>query len=80
MLYVCLKKNMQRIITIAIRAVFTFVAFLALQYMIPYYYLAPVGLLAGAFLWKTGEDGNLGIGMMMGSVAFGIFAYLYGQV
>lgn len=71
---------MQRTITIAIRAVFTFVAFLVLQYMIPYYFIAPAGLLVGAFLWKTGEDSALGIGMAIGSVAFGIFAYLYGQV
>jgi hypothetical protein len=71
---------MNAVFSIALRAVFTFVAFLVIQFMIPYYYLAIGGLLAGVFLWKTGDDKALAFGLMIGSVVFGVFAYLYGTV
>lgn len=70
---------MGNIISIAIRTVFTFVAFLAIQYVIPYFFLVPGGLLAGAFLWKTGDDKNLGYGLMIGSAIYGIFYHFYGK-
>jgi hypothetical protein len=71
---------MQNAISILIRSLFTFVAFVVIQYMIPYYLLVVAGLAAGAFLWKTGDDKALAYGLLIGSVAFGIFAFLYGKV
>ena len=71
---------MNAVFSIAVRAVFTFVAFLVIQYIIPYYFLAAGGLLAGVFLWKTGDDKAPAFGLMIGSVVFGVFAYLYGTV
>ena len=67
-------------ISVFIRALFTFVAFAAIQYVFPWYFLAPAGFLAGLFLWKTGDDRALGYGLLIGSVVFAIFAYLYGKV
>lgn len=71
---------MNQAFSIFVRATFTFVAFLVIQYLIPYYFLVAAGLLAGAFMWKTSTDRALGIGMVIGTVAFGLFAFLYGQV
>ncbi|MGI9158115.1 MAG: hypothetical protein ACR2K1_00025 [Saprospiraceae bacterium] len=71
---------MNSLFSIAVRALFTFVAFLALQYIIPYYFLAIGGLLAGIFIWKTGDDKALAFGLMIGSAVFGVFAYYYGTV
>ena len=71
---------MNNLFSIAVRALFTFVAFLAIQFIIPYYYLAIGGLLAGIFIWKTGDDKALAFGLMIGSAVFGVFAYVYGTV
>jgi hypothetical protein len=68
------------IIPILIRAAFTFVAFLVLQYKIPYYFLVLGGVGTAAFLWKTSDDRQLTLGVLAGSVLFGIFAFLYGEV
>lgn len=72
--------TMKSILPTAIRAAFTFVAFLAIQYMVPYYLLVAGGLLAGLFLWRTGDDRALAYGLLIGSTVFGLFAYFYGQV
>lgn len=66
--------------SILVRAAFTFVACLIIQYVIPWYFLAAGGLLAGLFLWKTSDDRALGFGVLIGSAAFGLFAWLYGNV
>jgi hypothetical protein len=71
---------MQSFFPTALRAAFTFVAFVALQYMIPYYLLVLGGLGAGAFMWKTGDDRALAFGLMIGSALFGVFAFFFGQV
>ncbi|MBL7804862.1 MAG: hypothetical protein JNL02_14070 [Saprospiraceae bacterium] len=71
---------MQQSFSVLVRAAFTFVAFLLIQYVIPYYFLVFGGLLAGLFMWRSGSDRALGIGMIIGSVAFGIFAWMYGNV
>jgi hypothetical protein len=71
---------MNNLFAIAVRALFTFVAMLAIQFIIPYYFLAIGGLLAGVFIWKTGDDKALALGLMIGSAVFGVFAYLYGTV
>ncbi|MEZ4918724.1 MAG: hypothetical protein R2792_06410 [Saprospiraceae bacterium] len=67
-------------ISALIRTAFTVVAFLVAQYMIPYYFLVAGGLIAGVFLWKTGTDKALAVGLLAGSILYGIFAYLYGNV
>lgn len=71
---------MNNLFSIAVRALFTFVAFLALQHIIPYYFLAIGGLLAGIFIWQIGDDKALAFGLMIGSAAFGVFAFRYGTV
>ena len=68
---------MKRALPIAIRAAFTFAAMKVIVYMIPYYFLALGGIAAGVFLYKTGDDRNLAIGILIGSITFGIFEYLY---
>ncbi|MDX2134687.1 MAG: hypothetical protein SFV52_07870 [Saprospiraceae bacterium] len=71
---------MNQLFSIAIRAAFTFVAFVVIQYMVPYYLLLAGGLLAAVFLWFTGTDRTLALGIGIGSLAFGAFAVVYGQV
>ena len=71
---------MNAVFSIFVRAAFTFVAFLIIQYVIPYYFLAGGGVLAGLFMWKTSDDKALAYGLLIGSVLFGIFAFLYGTV
>jgi NO-binding membrane sensor protein with MHYT domain len=65
---------MNKLVTIAIRVLFTFVAFMVIQYKIPYFFLAPGGLVAGFFMYKTSSDRELSIGVMIGSVLFGLYA------
>jgi hypothetical protein len=71
---------MKDIIAIGLRTVICFVLFAGLQFIIPYYFLVVAGILAGLYLWCTGEDRVLGIGFLIGTVLFGIFAFLYGTV
>jgi hypothetical protein len=71
---------MKQAIPIAIRALFTFVAFTAIAFKIPYYFLVGGGLLASLFIWKTSDDRALSLGVVIGSIAFGIFSFIYGQV
>ncbi|MFN7326119.1 MAG: hypothetical protein ACK5SQ_06025 [Chitinophagales bacterium] len=71
---------MKHLLSILIRAAFTFVAFLVIQYQVPYYLLAAGGLAAGFFMLKTGEDRTLSIGILTGSVAFGVFAFVVEQM
>lgn len=71
---------MNQLFSILVRAAFTFVAFLAIQYAVPYYILVIGGLAAAVFSWYAGSDRNLALGIGIGSVAFGVFAALYGNV
>ncbi len=71
---------MNKIFTIAVRAAFTFVAFLALQYMLHYGLLVAAGIAAALFLWFTNSDRNLALGVGIGSIVFAVFAFLYGSV
>lgn len=70
---------MKDLFSILVRAAFTFVAFEAIQFVIPYYLLALGGIAAGFFLLKAGDDRALAIGMLAGSIAFGIFAFIMAQ-
>ena len=71
---------MRQYFSIAVRAAFTFVAFLIIQYMIPYYLLALGGLGVGWFLLKAAGDRAMGLGLIIGSVAFAVFAFFFGTV
>jgi hypothetical protein len=72
--------TMKDLFSILVRAVFTFTAFCVIQYTIPWYFLTLGGLAAGFFLLKTGEDRALAIGILGGSIAFGIFAFAMAQI
>ncbi|MBU6341521.1 MAG: hypothetical protein KGS48_08525 [Bacteroidetes bacterium] len=71
---------MNFVFSVAVRVAFTFVAFFVLQYMFHYLVLVIGGLLAGLFFWKVNGDRSLGLGVLIGSVLFAVFAYLYGNV
>lgn len=62
------------------RIVLVFVALLGLQYIIPYYFLVGAGILSGGFMLKVSDDKPLAWGLLVGSILFGVFAYLYGTV
>ncbi|MCY7327243.1 MAG: hypothetical protein LH618_01695 [Saprospiraceae bacterium] len=63
-----------------LRTVLVFGSFLGIQYFIPYYLLAVGGILSGFFVLKTSNDRPTGLALIIGSVLFAIFAYLWGQV
>lgn len=71
---------MKDFFSIAVRAAFTFVAFLIIQYKIPYYFLVLGGVGAAAFLWKTSDDRALTLGVLIGAILFGVFAFWFGRV
>ncbi len=63
-----------------LRIVATFAFFCALQYIIPYYLLVIGGVMAGFFMVKTSDDRPLALGVLIGSILFGIFAYAMAQI
>lgn len=71
---------MKLLLPVLVRIAVVFVAFLGLQFIIPYYFLVAGGLLAGGFMLKTSDDRPLALGLLIGSVVFGVFANLYGTV
>lgn len=72
--------NMNNIVPIAVRTAIVFAAFLVIQYKIPYYLLVIGGLGTAAFMWKTSDDRQTTIGVLIGTIFFGIFAFLFGKV
>lgn len=74
------KTSMKKLWPVLLRIVFVFAAFLGLQYIIPYYFLVGGGLLSGLFIYYTSDDRPLALALLIGSVVFGVFAYLYGTV
>lgn len=68
----------KRTLAILLRIVLVFGAFVGLQFIIYYPYLVGGGLAAGAFTYMTSNDRPLAYGLLVGSVLFGVFAYLYG--
>jgi hypothetical protein len=67
---------MKTVWPVLLRVVVVFAAMAALQYLVPFYLLAPVGLVAGFFLLKTSDDRAMALGLLIGSVIFGIFAWV----
>jgi hypothetical protein len=70
------KDSMKTVWPVLLRVVVVFAAMAALQYLVPFYLLAPVGLVAGFFLLKTSDDRAMALGLLIGSVIFGIFAWV----
>ncbi|MFN0035563.1 MAG: hypothetical protein ACKVUS_10875 [Saprospiraceae bacterium] len=66
---------MKSLLPILLRAVVVFVVACVLQYFIPWFFLSAGGTAAGLFMLKTSDDRAAALGMLIGSVAFGIFAY-----
>lgn len=71
---------MKSFLPILLRTALVFLVSCGLQYLIPWFYLAPGGIAAGIFTLKTSNDRPLAIGLMVGSVLFGIFAYAMAQI
>lgn len=71
---------MNLLLPTALRAIATFAVFAGLQYFIPWYLLAPTGIVAGFFMLKTSDDRPLALGVLIGSIAFAIFAYAMAQI
>ena len=71
---------MSPFVSTLLRVVGTFAVFCALQYIIPWYLLTVGGIVAGAFMLKTSDDRPLALGVLIGSIAFGIFAYAMAQI
>ncbi len=63
-----------------LRTIATFALFCALQYIIPYYFLVVGGIIAGFFMVKTSDDKPLALGVLIGSILFGIFAFAMAQI
>lgn len=70
----------QLFLPVLLRSIATFAIFAALQYIIPYYFLAIGGVIAGFFMLKTSDDRPLALGMLIGSIAFAVFAYAMAQI
>lgn len=71
---------MNNFIPVLLRAVAVFLAFCAIQYIIPWYLLAIGGTVAGFFMLKTSNDRPLALGVLIGSIGFAIFAYAMAQI
>ena len=71
---------MKSFLPTALRILGTFVVFCGLQYIIPWYLLAPAGIVAGFFMLKTSDDRPMSLGILIGSIAFAIFAYAMAQI
>lgn len=67
-------------IPVFLRILGTFAVFCAVQYVIPWYLLAPAGVVAGFFMLKTSDDRPMSLGILIGSIAFAIFAYAMAQI
>ncbi|MFN0216627.1 MAG: hypothetical protein ACKVT2_20395 [Saprospiraceae bacterium] len=71
---------MKSFLSILLRVALVFAVACGLQYFIPWYLLAIGGVLSGFFMLKTSDDRPTALGMLIGSIAFGIFAYTMAQV
>jgi len=65
---------------IVTRIALVFAVLFGLQFLIHYYVLVGAGIVAGGFMLKISDDKPLAWGVLIGSIVFGIFAYLYSTV
>lgn len=71
---------MKSLLPIFLRTLLIFGVFCGLQYLIPWYLLAGGGVVAGFFMIKTSDDRAMALGVLAGSIAFGVFAYVMAQI
>jgi hypothetical protein len=71
---------MKSLLPTLLRILGTFAVFCAVQYVIPWYLLAPAGIVAGLFMLNTSNDRPMSFGILIGSIAFAIFAYAMAQI
>ncbi len=71
---------MKSLLPILLRTILVFALACGLQYVIPWYFLAVGGTVAGFFMLKTSDDRAAALGMLIGSIGFGIFAYFMAQI
>lgn len=71
---------MKSLVPILLRTLLVFGIACVLQYMIPWYLLSIGGIAAGFFMLKTSDDRPTALGVLIGSVAFAIFAYAMAQI
>ncbi|MCW5923148.1 MAG: hypothetical protein KIS77_12425 [Saprospiraceae bacterium] len=67
---------MKSLVPVLVRIIAVFAVFWVLLFFIPYPLLVVGGIAAGFFLYKTSDDRPLAFGLLIGSVCFGIYAYL----
>lgn len=70
---------MNAFLKVALRALIVFGALCVVQYIIPYYLIALAAIGAGFFMLKTGDDRETALGVLIGGIAFGIFAAVMAQ-
>ena len=71
---------MSSFLPVLLRTVVVFAIFCGLQYLIPWHLLAIGGVVAGIFMLKTSDDRPMSLGVLIGSIAFAIFAYTMGHM
>jgi hypothetical protein len=71
---------MKNLFSIVVRAAFTAVAMAVIEYQIPYYLLVIGGLATGFFMLKTSDDRPLSIGILAGTIVFGLYAFVRTQI
>ena len=71
---------MKSVLPVILRVILVFAVACGLQYLIPWYLLAPAGVVAGFFSLKTGSDRPMALGLLIGSILFAIFAYAMAQI
>ncbi len=64
----------------SLRVVLVFIVACVIQYIIPWYFLAAAGVVAGFFMLKTSNDRASAWSMLIGSALFGVFAYVMAQI
>ncbi|MDO8367769.1 MAG: hypothetical protein Q7T20_13290, partial [Saprospiraceae bacterium] len=72
--------HMKSFFPILLRVVLVFAIACVLQYLIPWYLLVAGGVVAGFFMLKTSNDRAAALGLLIGSIVFGIFAYIMAQI
>jgi RsiW-degrading membrane proteinase PrsW (M82 family) len=72
--------EMNKLIPTLLRITGVFAVFAVLQYFIVWYLLVPTGLVAGLFMHKTSDDRPMTLGLIIGSILFGIFAYFMSKI
>ena len=71
---------MKLVLPTLFRAILVFAIFCGVQYFFHYSVVTIGGILAGIFFYTTSYDRPLALGLLIGSIVFGIFAYAMAQI